>query len=75
MSTRSASVPCISMNPVPLPQVKAMSAVDDDATLTQLAAAWLGLHQARGRCCAMRGGSERHATGTLWKGPLGTGPL
>lgn len=26
-------------------QVKAMSAVDDDATLTQLAAAWLGLHQ------------------------------
>ena len=55
-------------------QVKAMSAVDDDATLTQLAAAWLGLHQARGRCCAMQGGSERQASGTLWEGPLGTGP-
>lgn len=51
-----------------------MSAVDDDATLTQLAAAWLGLHQARGRCCAMQGGSERQASGTLWEGPLGTGP-
>lgn len=44
-------------------QIRAMAAVDDDATLSQLAQAWVGLHQVRGAVdCAGR----RRMLSLLW---------